>query len=199
VLGPLVFAAVFIVEGSLRPSYSPVAQFVSELSLGPRGFVQIANFIIFAILLSVFGVALRHEFRARRISTVAPTLLVGIGVAIFISGICVMDPTTTPQAQASAHGLAHGIAGAFVFSVWPILLVLVAVAIRRDVHWRTFFVPTIVAAVATIIELVAMTATKRPPGVRPWEYAGLLERIYICSWLAWTALAGVRLVRARPA
>jgi hypothetical protein len=194
--GPLLFAGVFLVEGLLRPGYSAIAQSVSALSLGPRGFVQIANFLVFGGLLSVFAVALRREFRRRRISTVAPTLLVGIGVALFISGPCVMDPTTTPRAQLSMHGLVHGIAGAYVFSVWPILLVLAAVAIRRDAHWRALLVPTLVAGLVALSALVVMTATKRPPGVTPWAYAGLIQRIHICSWLAWSALAGLRLARA---
>ena len=34
---PVLFVAVFLVEGWLRPGYQPLSMFVSELSLGPRG------------------------------------------------------------------------------------------------------------------------------------------------------------------
>jgi hypothetical membrane protein len=193
VIGPLIFAGVFLVEGWLRPGYSPVAQFVSELSLGPRGFIQIANFIVFGILLSLFAIALRREFRSRRMSAVAPTLLIAIAVALFISGPCVMDPRTTLPAQYSAHGLAHALAGALVFTGWPVALVLMAVAVRHDAHWRPLRVPTILAALATVGALVAMTATKRPPGATPWAYAGLAQRAHILAWLSWTVIAAVRL------
>ncbi len=52
---PVLFVAVFMVEGSLRPDYHPFSMFVSELSLGPRGWVQIINFLISRALLVVFG------------------------------------------------------------------------------------------------------------------------------------------------
>jgi hypothetical protein len=41
--GPL-FVSVFSIEGARRPDYKPLRHPVSSLSLGPRGWVQAANF-----------------------------------------------------------------------------------------------------------------------------------------------------------
>src|ERR1700761_2663654 len=41
--GPL-FVSVFLIEGARRPGYKPLRHPVSSLSLGPRGWVQVANF-----------------------------------------------------------------------------------------------------------------------------------------------------------
>ncbi len=49
-IGPVLFAATFTIEGWLRPGYNPNSMFVSELSLGPRGWIQILNFIVFGVL-----------------------------------------------------------------------------------------------------------------------------------------------------
>jgi hypothetical protein len=49
-IGSVIFAAIFTLEGCLRPGYNPLGMFVSELSLGPRGWIQIVNFIVFGAL-----------------------------------------------------------------------------------------------------------------------------------------------------
>ncbi len=43
--GP-VFAAAFLVEGGVRDGYRPLRHPVSSLALGPRGWIQTANFAI---------------------------------------------------------------------------------------------------------------------------------------------------------
>ena len=61
-LGALVFASVFTLEGSLRPEYDWRSMFVSELSLGPRGFVQILNFFFFGVSQLLFARGMAAEF-----------------------------------------------------------------------------------------------------------------------------------------
>ncbi len=41
VIGSALFVAVFLLEGWIRPGYNPLAEYVSALSLGGRGWVQI--------------------------------------------------------------------------------------------------------------------------------------------------------------
>ena len=45
-IGPVLFVTVFTLEGWFRPGYNTLGMYVSELSLGPRGWIQIINFII---------------------------------------------------------------------------------------------------------------------------------------------------------
>jgi hypothetical protein len=71
-----------------------------------------------------------------------------------------------------------------------------AVSIRRDPRWSPLFAPTIIAALASAVALVAMVVTKRAPGTEPWTYTGLLQRAHIFAWLAWIVLAARRLARA---
>jgi hypothetical protein len=46
VVGPLLFIAVFLVEGLTRPGYDPYHSMVSELQLSGWGWQQIANFLM---------------------------------------------------------------------------------------------------------------------------------------------------------
>lgn len=193
IAGPILFAGVFLVEGWLRPGYNPISQYVSELSLGPRGFIQIASFILFSILFSLFALALHRELRSRGLSAVSPMILVGIGLALFIAGVCVMDPITTPWAQATAPGMTHVLAGVAVFSGWPVALGLMAIAVRRDDRWRAFVAPTLVAALVTAVAFGVMVSTLPPPGGLPWAYAGLAQRAHLLTWLTWTVFAARRI------
>jgi len=54
----------FMIEGWLHPGYDPLKMYVSALSLGPRGWVQIVNFMVFGGLLIVFTRAVAAEFRS---------------------------------------------------------------------------------------------------------------------------------------
>ena len=61
---PVLFVAVFALEGRLCPGYHPSSMFVSELSLGPRGWIQIVNFLVTGALVFAFGCGLAARFRS---------------------------------------------------------------------------------------------------------------------------------------
>src|SRR5258706_9884107 len=86
IIGPALFVAVFTLEGWLRPGYEPLRMFVSALSLGPRGWIQIANFMVFGALLFVFTRAVAAEFPDGKASRGGLILLTIIAVCYFISG-----------------------------------------------------------------------------------------------------------------
>ncbi len=50
-IGALLFTVTYLVEGMAQPGYHPWQQTISALSLGPGGWVQQINFIVFGVLL----------------------------------------------------------------------------------------------------------------------------------------------------
>ena len=62
IIAPVVFVMLFTIEGGLRPGYNPTSMFVSELSLGSLGWMQIANFIITGMLIFLFGRGVAKQF-----------------------------------------------------------------------------------------------------------------------------------------
>ncbi|MGB8253138.1 MAG: DUF998 domain-containing protein, partial [Anaerolineaceae bacterium] len=68
IIGPTLFVAVFMIEGWLRPGYDPLSTFISTLSLGPRGWIQIINFILFGAFLLLFTRAVAAEFPSKKAS-----------------------------------------------------------------------------------------------------------------------------------
>jgi hypothetical membrane protein len=119
-IGSALFVATFTIEGWLRPGYNPVEMYVSELSLGPRGWIQIVNFVIWGLLFFFFSYGVAHEFRTGKASKAGPVLLAIIAFSFFISGPFVTDPATIFSNQTTWHGVLHGIFGALVFSLAPV-------------------------------------------------------------------------------
>ena len=122
ILAPVIFVLVFTVEGFIRPDYQARSMYISALSLGPRGWVQIVNFMIFGLLLGFFAWGLASRFRNIRTSRLGIILLWVLSLLFFISGPFVMDPAGTPLDASTVHGLIHGIAGGFVFLLMPITI-----------------------------------------------------------------------------
>jgi hypothetical protein len=86
------YLCVFTVDGWLRPGYDAASMFISELSLGPWGWVQIVNFMIFGLALLVFATSVALEFGDTRSARVGVTLLVIMGIGMLASGPFVIDP-----------------------------------------------------------------------------------------------------------
>ena len=130
-IGAVLFVSVFTVSGWLSPGYSPTRMFVSELSLGPHGWVQILNFVLTGALLLVFGLGLAAHFGIGAAFRAGPALIQGIGVSLMASGPFTTDPSAMFQ-QASIHGVVHGIFGALVFTFAPISCFVFYRRFRRD-------------------------------------------------------------------
>ena len=45
-LGTALFVLSFTVNGFLRPNYSPTRMYISELSIGTQGWIQIVSFML---------------------------------------------------------------------------------------------------------------------------------------------------------
>jgi hypothetical protein len=120
IIGPPLFVGIFTIEGWLRPGYEPLKMYVSALSLGPRGWIQIANFVVFGVLLLVFTRGVAAEFQDGIASRWGLILLTIIAICYLVSGPFVMDPTGTPPNQITLHGTLHGIFGGIVFLLMPI-------------------------------------------------------------------------------
>jgi hypothetical protein len=186
-IGSAPFVAVFTIEGWLRPGYHWLSTFISELSIGPRGWIQIVNFIVLGTLFLVFARGVAAEFREGKASKAGPILLAIIGFSFLVSGPFVTDVAGTPRDQMTTQGLIHGIFGALVFSLSPISCFVFWRRFREDQNWQHLQAWTLTAGIITTIAVVLLSvATKTPitPNVfTPWN--GLIQRMVIVPYLIW--------------
>lgn len=185
--GPLLFVTTFLVEGWQRPGYQPLKMYVSELSLGERGWIQITNFIIFGVLFLLFTRAVTAEFPTGKASRVGPILLTITAICYLLSGPFVMDPANTPRDQMTVPGTLHGIFGGIVFTLMPVLCFVFLRRFREDPRWQFFQSWTLVlGTLITAAVILLTTATKLPDTQNIFtNWLGLIQRTAIVPFMIW--------------
>src|SRR2546428_14086943 len=87
VVGPLLFIAVFLIEGATRPGYNPWRMYVSQLGTGPGGWVQVVNFLVCGALGLAFAIGVCMAIAGTRGLGGSPLLLGAFRVATWVVGI----------------------------------------------------------------------------------------------------------------
>lgn len=186
-IGSALFVIVFTIEGWLRPGYDWRSTFISELSIGPRGWIQIVNFIILGILFLVFTRGVAAEFQDGKASKWGPILLAIIGFSFLVSGPLVTDVASTPRDRMTLHGIFHGVFGALVFSLSPVSCFVFWHRFREDAKWQHLQGWTLAAGIITTVAVVLLSAATKQP-VQPNAFTprnGLIQRMVIIPYLIW--------------
>jgi hypothetical protein len=187
IIAPVLFVAVFSIEGWLRPGYNALSRFVSALSLGPRGWIQIANFLLFGLLFFIFTRGVASEFQSGKASRGGTALLTIIAFCFFFSGPFVMDPVETPLNQATIHGTIHGILGAIAFLLMPISMFVYLRRFNSDPNWTALRGWTLVLGTISAVALVVLTVVTKSPQLQSGfaNRFGLIQRSLIIPFMIW--------------
>src|SRR4029450_10968644 len=92
-VGLLLCLAVHTMEGPLRGGYDPIAEPISALALGPRGWIQELNFALLAASFVSFAFVLRAEFRQGAASIAGPAVLLVMTLGVGLAATFPMDAT----------------------------------------------------------------------------------------------------------
>jgi uncharacterized protein DUF998 len=197
-IGPALFVAVFLLEGALRPGYNPLSTYVSALSLGPRGWIQIANFLVFGALLLFFTFAVAGQFPSGKASRGGIILLAIIAVGYFASGPFVMDPMGTPLSAATWHGTLHGILGGIVFLLMPISIFVYLRRFRAEPRWHALAGWTLALGILCAVADILFTFASKAPSLQPvfGDWFGLIQRAVIVPFMLWVFVFALALRRA---
>lgn len=181
-VGAVVFVLVFFLDGMTRPGYSPSRHTVSALALGPRGWLQRANFVVCGAAVTGSAVALLVSGDHRMLGLVLTILGLGLVVSVIpmdpMRGYPPGTPDRDPTEFSTAHSLHDG-AGAVVCYALPVISAVSAFALP-GVGW------TIGALLVTIVLMAALTAFQRA-----WEQdaptTGTVQRAVLVPGLVWVA------------
>lgn len=186
-VGATLFVLTFTLEGWYRPDYKPLQMFVSALSLGSRGWIQILNFIVFGTLLFVFSRGVAAAFSNGKASRAGLIILTSIAICYFLSGPFVMDPAHTARNQMTFHGTMHGIFGAIVFTLMPISCFVFLRRFREDPNWQFLQWWTLGLGLLSALGVVLLTiATKSPEMQNVFsDWLGLIQRTAIVPFMIW--------------
>ena len=193
----VLFVAVFTLEGWRRPGYHPRSMFVSELSLGPFGWIQILNFVITGVLILAFGRGLAAHLRDGTASRAGPVLVQIVGLSLLASGPVRTDPSTM-FSQTSPHGIIHGLFGAVVFALAPVSCFVFYRRFRSDPAWRRLAGWTLAAGIVLTLGIVLLKISQQPQA-ELFEWKGLVQRVILVTFMTWLfALAAGAYRQATP-
>jgi hypothetical protein len=197
---PVLFVGVVLGEGALRPDYASLHRFGSELALGPRGWVMIANFIATGLLVVGFAAGLRRTLAGRYGATAAPVLAALFGLCLIVGGVFVTDPkpgypegVVVPDAP-TLHGAVHD---ANPVPFYLTLIALVCVMARRFASepggrpWMWYSILTAVAVPVTFVLAAGSYDMESGSG----SFHGLWQRINLVIGLGWIAAVAIRYLR----
>ena len=128
-MGPPVFIVTFLIDGATRPGYSWYRNYVSSLATGEGGWLQIANFLVWGTLATLFAIGVL------RVGLIAPGILLLLyGTGLLVAGVFVTDPSLGYPSGAplehTTHGMIHGLAGLGVFTLNAIAAIAGRAAFR---------------------------------------------------------------------
>ncbi len=177
-IGGLLFNATIWIAGAVRPGYDALRQPMSALSLGPGGWVQMTNFIVFGALGICFALALRATLSPGRGATWAPLLQAVAGLSMIFAGVFAEDPSAgypvgaVPPTTATMHGMVHLIATFVSLTATVAFLLVLASRLAAEPGWRgwaTWLRGTAILMMALLAAFGFAMATPHGP-------AGLFEK-----------------------
>ena len=191
-IGTAVFTVSFVVNGFLRPDYNPVLNYISELAIGPIGWIQIVSFLFLGVSIILFSFGVRAAFHTGRASRAAPVLFLIIGISYILSGLFVTDPQAMFDNQQTPHGVIHGIVGALVFSLSAICCFVLWRRFRIDKEWQSMSVFSFVAGTVMTILIVLMKIGQLHTGLLH-DWAGIVQRCCLITSYVWIFLLSYKI------
>ena len=190
VAGPL-FVAVGLIQAFTIPGFDLTHHYLSQLSSGDLGWIQMANFVVGGLLTIAAATGVRRALGGGTLGRVGPALLGVFGVGFAAAGVFVADPAlgfppgtpdTIPTHQ-SWHSMMHGVAAivSFIFLVGACFALGYRFARERQRGWALYSFASGVISFGL------------PSVPNPW--GGVFLFVAATVGLAWIGALCVRLTR----
>jgi hypothetical protein len=189
--------------GAVRDGYQPMRLPVSSLALGPRGWIQTANFTVAGVLCLAGAAGLRLASDRLASSRTGPVMVAAAGAGLIGSAAFRTDPvggyppgTPDMPARLSRTGSAHNLTAVPVF-----LGLSAAAAAYSRRSWQAGqpgFAVYCIATAVTIPVTAALAGAGFGQSSRLGSYGGLFQRASIITGLGWLAVTSTRGLRRAP-
>ncbi|MCO8270261.1 DUF998 domain-containing protein [Actinoplanes sp. TRM 88003] len=188
VLGALQMIVFTTVAGLTRPGYDPSRNWISQLSLGPGGWLADLNLALCGLWLMIGAVGLRPVFGHR--GRWAVGLVAWCGACLVVLAVVPTDagigyPPGVPATHTTV-GLVHQMVAVVLGVAGTAAAALLGRAARRPYAGMVVALVMAVTFVAASVLVVLDDA-----GVLPGNPSGLLERVALFAGLAWIAVVAL--------
>ena len=181
IVGPLLFTATFLLQETFRrASYDPLAEPVSALEVGPAGWVQQVNFVIFGVLTIVHAIGQHAGMRPTRAGVLGPALLGLTGVGALVSAAF---PLFDDAAGVTQIPPGHLLGGLMFFLISPLALIALSARMRHDPTWQSLAPYTFVSGLVLVALDIITISLVFPDDGALHDWAGLVQRITVLVFL----------------
>jgi hypothetical membrane protein len=192
IAGPILFTVAFVVQGLLRPDYSPVAEPVSALAVGPNGWVQDVNFFVLGPLMLAYAVGLHLGVRPARAGMVGPALLAVSAAGIVLAGAV---PMRQGAGGVTDEPAGHEVAAFMIFLGAGAGLMAISRRLAADPRWRSLAAFTLAGGATIVVLFLAIGVLASTPDAPFYRWFGLAQRVLIAVYVPCTVVLALRLLR----
>jgi hypothetical membrane protein len=189
VVSPILCVLVFTLAGFLRPGYSPIHHVISDLGVGPDGWILNTDLIISGLLFIIFAIGLYQWMRpliSRGWLLASTILLVLSGAGVVNEGIFHQPAHGEPTAH--LHMVLHSIGLAVLFYSLIIALLIIGWRLCKTPTWRSCGWYLLLTALVTLGLLILPTQIAGSGHI-----GGFIERAQVIVGFSWSVVIGWRL------
>ncbi|MEE8323428.1 MAG: DUF998 domain-containing protein, partial [Candidatus Bathyarchaeia archaeon] len=186
IIAPIIFAIIVMIAGLLRPDYSHLINFVSELGAvgAPNAIIQRINFVLVGILIVGFTFGLHRGIGDGKGSIIGPLLFAIFGLSAVVSGIFSTDPIQPGSFSDIMHSMSSAIGSmAAIFGFF-----IISIRLEQDILWERYRYFSIVIAFVAIVVSVVGTGLLSVLGA-----PGLAQRLFMAVLFLWIEVMAIRL------
>jgi hypothetical membrane protein len=179
---------VFSLAGFLHPGYSPIHHVISDLGVGPDGWILNTDLILSGLLFIIFAIGLYQWLRPviRRGWLLASTILLVLsGAGVVNEGIFHQPAHGDPAAH--LHIVLHSIGLAVLFYSLIIALLIIGWRLCRIPTWRCYGWYLLLTALVTFGLLIVPTQIAGSS-----QIGGFIERAQVIAGFSWSVVIGWR-------
>lgn len=195
VVAPLVVLAALLFLGATTPGYDPVRQTISELGPGIRGTALISAYGLVLMTCVWPAIAITGGTGISNRAFITAMESIGVGCV----GITLFRAESWPWRSMTWQGHLHLIS-AFVFVFAAIPGAYFAASRALPEAWRGLRAVSLVMGLASLAVLVGtiFALGGSPPNPFVASHLGLIERLYVFSFLVWQCIVSASVVRLTP-
>jgi hypothetical membrane protein len=194
VVGPLLFTLITVICAALRPDYSHISQFISELGAtgSPNAdLMNFAGFMASGLMIALLGFSLISNLPKKFLPLTGSVLITVFGIGVIIVGIFSNDFPEAPEDAGSLSNRIHNQVSLLMFLCVIIGIFMLGISFRKLPSWRRLWLYSVLSALVSFGLLVALINS-----TQTFTYTGTWQRLFLLSIFLWMGIAGLHIFNA---
>jgi hypothetical membrane protein len=188
VIAPLLFTVTTLICADLRPDYSHIHHFISELGATGTPNADLMNwmgFIPSGITISFFGLSLTLLLPKKVLARSGSLLIIIFGLGMTVVGFFSCDEGC-PREGSLENNIHDQISGP-IFLCAILGLLLLGFTFRRLPDWRKLWLYSIVSAILSFVFLIALIDS-----LDSYRFTGMWQRLLLLTLFLWFGIVGLQ-------